>query len=190
MVVSCRHHESSEAPAKQDDGPARIVPTSLVDQDGRVFGPAELDHHVWITAIMFTSCPMGCPVMAARMGYLQTLLPKHASSIRLLSITIEPDTDTPAVLHAYGERFHRDPALWTFVTGATTPIFGAVNAAYRKEGAKDGKWSFDHAETLALVDGRGYIHGFYRKDDASVARLFADADALASLDPTHVSAAN
>ena len=43
-----------------------IVPAKLIDQDGRTFGPAELDHHVWIAAMMFTSCPMACPAMAAR----------------------------------------------------------------------------------------------------------------------------
>jgi protein SCO1 len=175
VVTACSGHESA-TPRGDDLG--RIVPAKLVDQDGRAFGQTELDHHVWIAAMMFTSCPMACPAMAARMGYVQSLLPKHASAIRLLSMTVDPETDTSAVLHAYGERFHRDHALWTFVTGDTSPVFDTVTAAYRRD---DGQRSFNHAETLVLVDAHGSIRGFYRKDDQSVARLLADADALATM---------
>jgi protein SCO1/2 len=126
--------------------------------------------------MMLTSCTMMCPLMAERMAYLQKLLPSHAASIRLLSITVDPEKDTPTVLFSYGKRFHRDPDSWTFVTGETQPIFESVNAGYNRAGMKG---SFDHGDTLVLVDGDGRIRGYYRKDDSGVARMFADADRLA-----------
>jgi len=126
---------------------------------------------------MLTSCTMMCPVMAQRMAYLQTLLPSHAASIRLLSITVDPEKDTPSVLFAYGQRFHRDPEAWTFVTGATAPIFASVNAGYKR--APGTKGNFDHGDTLVLVGRDGHIEGYYGKDDSGVARIFADADRVA-----------
>src|SRR5271155_3185998 len=48
----------------------RIVPVNLVDQDGRPFGMPELQGHSWLVALMFSSCPMACPVVAQRMAYL------------------------------------------------------------------------------------------------------------------------
>jgi len=154
-----------------------VAPVNLVDQDGHPFGRRELADHVWITAMMFTSCPMACPMMAQRMAHLQAMLPKHAEPIRLLSISVDAENDTPPVLSAYGKRFHSDPAVWTFVTGETDPIFASVNAAYKQ--ALGAKANFSHGDTLMLLDGDGRIKGFYGKDDASVARLFADADRLA-----------
>jgi protein SCO1 len=171
FAAACQHKSAPEL--------GRVAPIDLVDQDGRPFGQRELADRVWITAFMFTSCPMACPKMAERMAYMQrTMLPQHADSIRLLSISVDAENDTPLVLAAYGKRFHRDPATWTFLTGATDPVFASANTAYKQAfGAKAG---FSHADTLMLLDGEGHIEGFYGKDDASISRLFADADRLAA----------
>lgn len=186
VVVACNPHNEESATtspaeelvAKTESGDlGRITPVKLVDQDGHAFGQAELGGHVWIGAMMLTSCTMMCPLMAERMAYLQKLLPSHAPSIRLLSITVDPEKDTPDVLLAYGKRFHREPATWTFVTGETAPIFEAVNAGYRR--APSVKGNFDHGNTLVLVGRDGRIEGYYGKDDGGVARIFADADRLA-----------
>jgi protein SCO1 len=169
LAVACNHETTGTLGV--------IAPLGLVDQDGHPFGRHELADHVWITAMMFTSCTMACPMMAERMSHLQSMLPKHAESIRLLSITVDAENDTPPVLAAYGKRFHRDPAAWTFVTGETDPVFASVNAGYKQ--ARGAKANYSHGDTLMLLDGEGRIKGFYGKDDASVARLFADADHLA-----------
>jgi protein SCO1/2 len=173
LTVACNHGTTAEL--------GRITPTSLLDQDGHPFGQHELAGHVWIAALMFTSCPMACPKMAERMARLQTMLPEHAKSIRLLSITVDAENDTPPVLSAYGKRFHRDPATWTYVTGETDRVFASVNAGYKQ--ALGANANFSHGDTLVLLDGEGRIQGFYRKDDAGVARLFADADRLAGTRP-------
>jgi protein SCO1/2 len=170
LAVACHHETTPEL--------GLIAPVSLVDQDGHPFGQHELADHVWITAMMFTSCTMACPMMAERMARLQAMLPMHADSIRLLSITVDAENDTPPVLSAFGRRFHRDPAVWTFVTGVTDPVFASVNAGYKQ--ALGAKANYNHGDTLMLLDGEGHIKGFYGKDDASVARLFADADRIAA----------
>jgi protein SCO1 len=173
LAVGCNHEPTAAL--------GRITPTSLLDQDGHAFGPHELAGHVWIAAMMFTSCPMACPKMAERMAHLQTMLPEHSKSIRLLSITVDAENDTPPVLSAYGKRFHRDPATWTYVTGETDRVFASVNAGYKQ--ALGAAANFSHGNTLVLLDGEGRIQGFYGKDDAGVARLFVDADRLALARP-------
>jgi len=155
----------------------RISPEHLVDQDGHAFGPAQLSGHVWITALMFSSCPMACPVVAQRMAYLQTLLPAHAPSIRMLSVTLDPENDTPPTLAAFGARYHRDPQLWTLATGTTQPVVDVVTAGYAR--TSPGGKSFDHGDTFTLIDGEGSVRGYYGKDDADVARMLADADRIA-----------
>ena len=103
------------------------VPTEgLGDQDGQPFGADRFQRHISITALMFTSCTMACPVLAERMRYLSQLLDGHSPLLQLVSITVDPENDTPDVLLAYGDRYHRDPARWTFVTGKTEPFFDVV----------------------------------------------------------------
>jgi cytochrome oxidase Cu insertion factor (SCO1/SenC/PrrC family) len=155
----------------------------LLDQDSHPFQAAQLRGRVWITSFMFTSCPMECPILAQRMSYLQKLLSGRSPSIQLLSISVNPGQDTPVVLREYGTRFHRDPARWTFLTGESDPVLRVVSAAYdRGVSSKKtpGGFAALHGDRLVLIDGDGQIRGYYRKDDAEVARLLADADRLAS----------
>jgi protein SCO1/2 len=155
----------------------------LLDQDSHPFQATQLRGHVWITAFMFTSCPMECPILAQRMSYLQKLLAGRSPSIQLLSISVNPSQDTPAVLREYGTRFHRDPARWTFLTGDSDPVLRTVSAGYDRgvSGKKTpGGFEVLHGDSLVLIDGDGHIRGYYRKDNAEVARLLADADRLAS----------
>jgi protein SCO1 len=172
-ALGCSRATAADRPATL----GRITPEHLVDQDGHAFGATQLSGHVWITALMFSSCPMACPVVAQRMAYLQTLLPAHAPSIRMLSVTLDPENDTPPTLAAFGARYHRDPQLWTLATGATQPVVDVVTAGWARVSPK-GK-SFDHGDTFTLIDGQGNVRGYYGKDDAGVAKMLADADRIA-----------
>jgi protein SCO1/2 len=172
-AAGCGHREGGAA-APGSIG--EIVPTRLVDQDGHAFGAEQLHGHVWLVALMFTHCPMACPAMAERMSYIQTLLPRHAADIRMLSVSVDPEDDTPPVLTAYGQRFHRDPAIWTFVTGQTEPTLRSVTDGFAKD--RPGH-AFDHGSTFALADEQGRIRGYYGMDDTAVASLLDDADRVA-----------
>jgi cytochrome oxidase Cu insertion factor (SCO1/SenC/PrrC family) len=153
---------------------------SLVDEDEHAFGSAQLRGRVWITAFLFTSCPMECPLLAQRMGWLQERLAGRSPALQMLAVSINPAQDTPAVLRGYGERFHRDPRRWTFVTGATGPLYRVVTDGYDRAdpSARQGAFAALHGERFALIDGDGRIRGYYRKDDADVARMLAAAEQL------------
>jgi protein SCO1/2 len=165
--------------------PGTIGQVHLIDEEGRPFGAEQLRGRVWIAAFMFTSCPMECPILSQRMSYVQKLLAGKSPSIRLLSISVNPKDDTPPVLKEYGARFHRDPARWTLLTGDTEPLLKAVSDDYDRVApagrpGKRGGFEALHGDNLLLIDGEGRIRGYYRKDDAEVRRLLADADRVAN----------
>src|ERR1700674_2631413 len=107
--------EDSSAPGLQPPWPD--VP--LVDQDGRAvhfYSDLVRGKRVAINFV-FTTCTTICPPMGANFQQLQTLLGARAGAdVRLLSVSIDPLTDTPERLKAWGARFHAGPG-WTLLTG-------------------------------------------------------------------------
>src|ERR1019366_6133882 len=80
---------------------------TLTNQDGQVPTLADLTNHVWGAGILFTRCAGWCPVLCEQMKSLQDALPQ-TSRARLVTLTTDPDFDTPPVMKKYGERFGAD----------------------------------------------------------------------------------
>lgn len=102
---------------------AQVADFSLTNQDGARATLADLNGRVWIADIIFTRCPGPCIRMTHQMKELQDALPKDART-RLVSLTTDPDYDTPAILKVYSERAGADPSRWTFLTGTKQQIGG------------------------------------------------------------------
>jgi protein SCO1/2 len=81
---------------------------------------------------IFTTCPTICPVMTATFSRVREMLGPDRDRIRMVSITIDPEYDTPAVLKEYGGRFSAGPD-WLFLTGSLADIVTVERAfdAYR-----------------------------------------------------------
>ncbi|MFT5687162.1 MAG: protein SCO1/2 [Myxococcota bacterium] len=131
---------------------------------------------------IFTRCPNICPTLSARMQQLQPGVAAE-EGIGLLSISVDPEHDTPAVLTEYASKLNADPTLWRWVTGETAAINATVTGFQQ---ALDVKKTPDnpvpditHSTRLILVDGRGVLRGFYETDKDNLARLWKDARWLA-----------
>lgn len=82
---------------------------------------------------MFTSCPAQCRRATANLAAVQTAFGAHAGrDVFLISVSVDPAHDTPAVLRRYADRFHAGPG-WTFVTGKP----GEIATIQRRLGARD-----------------------------------------------------
>src|SRR5262245_9289536 len=92
-----------------------VVPDfSLLEAGGRQITLQEFQGKVWIADFIFTSCAGMCPMMTSEMRKIQDALPQE---IRLVSFSVDPARDTPAVLNDYADRFGADRRRWSFVTG-------------------------------------------------------------------------
>ena len=155
---------------------------SLTDQAGQPFGLANLKGHPTIVDFIFTSCPTICPLLSAKMERLQART-RDLPDVKLLSISVDPADDTPAVLTKYGARFHEDPKRWTFVTGDPAMIEQTVVGGFkieleRKGGDPSAAGSIIHGGNLVLVDGQGRIRGYYESDPDGLRRIVEDAGRL------------
>ena len=160
---------------------------SLLAEDGKPFGREDLLGRVWIADFVYTSCSDACPRLQAKMKKLQDrLLPlEQGGNIGLLSISVDPERDTPQKLKEYGETFGARAGLWRSLTGDQKEVertvvrgFHTAMAKMPREDADPHAEAFDimHGERLVLVDRMGRIRGYYDADDPD--RLLRDARAL------------
>src|ERR1700722_14804332 len=95
-----------------------VVPDfALTDQSNRPFLSANtLRGKVWIADFIFTNCPGPCPRMSAQMRQVDNAL-HDLKDLRLVSFTVDPVRDTPAVLAKYADHYQAEPGVWYFLTG-------------------------------------------------------------------------
>lgn len=150
---------------------------TLTESSGRSLSLADLKGNLWIADFMFTSCPGPCPMMSSRMSELQRAL-SDLPMIRLVSISVDPDNDTPVVLKKYGAQFHADPSRWLFLTGEQALIAKLSYGGF-KVGTPDDPLM--HSTKFILVDTQSQIRGYYDSEDlASLRQLQVDIRGLAT----------
>jgi protein SCO1/2 len=160
---------------------------SLIAEDGKPFGKDDLLGRVWIADFVFTSCSDACPRLQAKMKKLQDRLTplEQGGNIGLLSISVDPERDTPEKLKQYGETFGARPGLWRSLTGGHQEVertvvrgFHIAMAKVQREPGDPRVEAFEimHGERLVLLDRTGRIRGYYDADDRD--RLLRDARAL------------
>lgn len=93
----------------------RILPFSLTTQDGGTITDGDLGGHVTIVDFMFTNCPLVCPMMTGTLADLADRL--KGTDVRFLSISVDPDHDTPERLKEFASRYSADHSRWTFARG-------------------------------------------------------------------------
>lgn len=108
----------------QDDlRPFGTVPDfTLVERSGRQVRRDDLAGKVWIVDFIYTRCVDECPLASGRMARLQQVFADE-EDVRLVSITVDPQHDTPEVLRAYAARFMAHPQRWWFLTGDKATIY-------------------------------------------------------------------
>ena len=156
---------------------AALPPFQLVNQDGRVFGSADLRGQVWVGDFVFTSCRSICPGLTRAMRSLQQRYQAAGVPVRLVSFSVDPENDTPAVLKAYAARHGADLSSWTFLTGPEPAMRSLIVLGFkthlgRREVSSENLVDIAHAPYFVLVDGNGGIRGYYRPDESGLDELF------------------
>jgi protein SCO1 len=131
---------------------------TLIDQDGNPATNVQLLGHPWIADFIFTTCASLCPTMSAHMSDLQGQLP---ADVKLVSFSVDPTHDTPAVLKEYGARYHAQPNRWIFLTGDQKNLERVINAMKLGFTPGTADTPIQHDEHFVLIDAEGKIRGFY-----------------------------
>ena len=177
---------ASRADAGAQRGRLGQVPSfSLTDQMGRTVTDQDLRGSVWVANFVFTRCPSVCPMLTAKFQALQTKL-GELPGVRYVSLSVDPEYDTPQVLAEYAQRFSADSTRWQFLTGPLTEIEKTVVSGFKIHMGQPEKSASDptlieimHGEHFVLVDREGVIRGYYRADQDGLRELEQDVQDLA-----------
>ena len=148
----------------KDERLPRIGPApefALTDQDGRRVALKELRGKVLAVTFIFASCADTCPLLTAKLAAVQDRLgAAFGPDVRFVSITVDPERDTPEVLKRYAQAHRANSAGWSFLTGTPAEIrriAGRYGVIYKKTASGD----VDHTFLTSLIDRGGTLRVQY-----------------------------
>ena len=134
---------------------------ALTSQDGWEVTLASLRGKVVAVTFIYTWCPDVCPMLTDKMARVQDELgPDFGSKIAFVSITIDPERDTPEALKEYAAAFGADLAGWSFLTGPPAAV-REVAHRYGVAVAPGADGQVDHTLLTTLVDRNGNMRVQY-----------------------------
>ncbi len=146
---------------------ATIPEFVLTNQVGQAVTSADLRGQVWLADILFTRCPGPCEQMTRQMAELQYWLPP-GQPVKLVSLTTDPEFDSPPVLNRYAERFGAQARRWWFLTGAKAELFRVaveglkLTTVEKKPEEREGPADlFVHSTIFVVVDKQGRLRGAF-----------------------------
>jgi protein SCO1/2 len=152
----------------------QVADFALTNQLGRRVSLADLRGQVWVADIVFTQCAGPCPIMTQRISELQSAVPA-SDPVKFITLTTDPDFDTPEVLKRYGEHFHADSNRWWFLTGTKPQIAGLARdslklTAIPKDPAEQESEVdlFIHSTIFVIVDKQGRFRGVFESLEPGV----------------------
>lgn len=164
MLTSLAPVQAHDAVRTKQQRLPNIAPApafALTSQDGTPVALADFRDKVVAVTFIYTSCMDTCPVLTALMAYVQDKLgPDFGKRIAFVSITVDPERDTPEVLKRYAETFGADLKGWAFLTGAPDAIRGVIRR-YGVFAAKNADGQVDHTFLTSIVDRNGMLRVQY-----------------------------
>lgn len=177
MLAGCEQSKppAPPAPPKPAPAPAARKPPVLApgpefllfDQGGKTCSNEDLLGNFWVADFIFTKCTGVCVGMTSSMGVLRAEMLKKPEfkDVRCVSFSVDPQTDTPAVLSTYAATNGAAVTGWTFLTGTRDAVWKVCKEGMKLpvEEAPAGSASMPivHSQQFVLVDREGWIRGYY-----------------------------
>jgi protein SCO1/2 len=134
---------------------------TLTNQDGKRLSLKDLRGKVLAITFIFASCADNCPLLTAKMVGIQDRLGSaFGEKVYFVSITVDPERDTPDVLKRYADAHKANPAGWAFLTGTPAEI-REVAKRYGIFYKKTSRGDVDHTFLTSLVDQSGTLRVQY-----------------------------
>jgi protein SCO1 len=134
---------------------------TLTSQDGAEVTLSSLRGKVVAVAFIYASCPDVCPMLTDKMARVQDALgSEFGSKVAFVSITTDPEHDTPEVLKEYAEAFDANLAGWSFLTGEPAAVLDVAHR-YGVAVVKGADGQVDHTLLTTLIDRYGTMRVQY-----------------------------
>jgi protein SCO1/2 len=163
-IVALERIGKADPDAAPGQGLGAVVPEEdaappfvLIDQDGRALGLEALRGSAVLLDFVYTSCPGPCPILTSARVEVQRALPETLRPrVRFVSISLDPERDTPAALREYALARGADLAGWSFLTGEPAAV-DAVLQSYGVGRVREADGAIEHVVVTFLIDAQGRI---------------------------------
>jgi protein SCO1/2 len=199
LVLVVLYRLSSDEPTPQGQNPNQLpvmgtVPAfMLTERSGKNVSNRDLEGKIYVADFVYTMCPGPCPLVSANMAKVQKAT-ANDPHVQLVTFTVDPQNDTPAVLAAYADKLGADPNRWWFLTGPEKPLYQLIQDGFyqtvednRGKAPQDGQFTVTHSLNFALVDAQGRLRGNYKAvgDDNEIEKMYKDITALENEEALH-----
>lgn len=150
---------------------------TLIDQDGKEFGSEDLRGQVYVVNFFFTSCVTICPKVLNAAKMLEERYERSNVEVRLVTITVDPETDTPERLKEYAKGVGADFSRWSFLTGTRPQLESLIVGGFKtymgeKQEDDAGLVDIGHGSRFVLVDHNGGVRGHYEITEMGIDEVF------------------
>ena len=161
--------------------PGDPVPdTPLTDQDGQPVSLTQWRGTALVITFIYVRCPLPefCPLMDRRFGELQRAItsnPRLRGRVHLLSVSFDPDQDTPEVLTAHAKKAGADPTVWSFAT-APRDVVDRFAATFGVNVIREADGTVTHNLRTAVIDQQGRVVQGHDSNQWTSAQVLDDLD--------------
>jgi protein SCO1/2 len=158
----------------------------LINQDSaKVEYPEIATKKVTVIGYIYTHCPDICPLTTNNMRLIQEELKEQGlnDQVQFITVSFDPERDTPSVLKDYARVRNLDLANWTLLTGEEKIVEevlrqDGVIAAVSDSSKKTGSYYIAHTDRISLMDDKKKIRAHYKGSEASINKVIEDIKLL------------
>ncbi len=145
-------------------GERRLVDFNLTERSGRAVGLSDLRDKFLVVNFVHTGCSISCALVNQRMAEVQKLVAGQ-NDVQLLSLTVDPGTDSPAVLTKFAKQFGADAERWLFLTGDRRSVYQLIETSFLSRDTNathmEMPGGFRKSDHIALVDRDGKVRRYF-----------------------------
>ncbi len=162
LLVSSRA-DSTQAVNFPQNSPAPEFSLQNALEDGKEVKLADSDGKVRVAYFYWSHCPDVCPATTFILSKVQDKLKEEGlfgDKAVLMSITFDPERDTPEAIRTFASKFHADPAGWLFLRNPDEAATAKLVKDYGLSLLKDTDGNFSHNDVFTLIDKKGNIRKY------------------------------
>ena len=160
----------------------RLAPGFLLtDQAGQRLTNEDLRGKIVLYNFSYADCGAQCEPLNATLRSVQDQLAQAAGEgapVELVTISFDPERDTPEALHAYAQAAGADPSRWRFATGDPARMKNIIGGGFEAFYEPDDQGGFKFSPAFALVDGWGIIRAEYRNEVPTPERVLKHIEVI------------
>jgi protein SCO1 len=177
----------AQATAGRSDASSVTAAQGLIDQHGDPFALGQLRGKTVVLNFIFTHCPGICPLQTQALRRVSAALPEPVRErVRFVSVSVDPERDTPSELALFAAKHGVDQERWTFVTGREHEL-RALAESYAAQVLPTGAGPLDHRTEIRLINADGQPMQTYAGnplDEPRLAREIQTVDELFNRKPS------